>query len=181
VTVERTQLSDRVGLDRFPRPFGYNGDSAATTEREPKASALDRCLRRRRFRCLRARPASSRSISPMRFARSRASSVVRSWVCVLGDAKALMLNEQLLAIVRGLSVLLACHDGSLNVAVDCRSARERRGNLLRARLRRAYRWGGAFSGKSHQGGTVAKYRCRRYKRGLAERRKLFGANGISEP
>src|SRR6516225_1325967 len=43
----------------------------------------------------------------------------------LGDAKALMLNEQLLAIVRGLSVLLACHDGSLNVAVDCRSvARE---------------------------------------------------------
>ena len=25
VTVERTQLSDGVGLDTFPRPFRYNG------------------------------------------------------------------------------------------------------------------------------------------------------------
>jgi hypothetical protein len=45
VTVERTQFSDAVGLDRFPRPFRYNGDSAATTEREPNASALDRYAR----------------------------------------------------------------------------------------------------------------------------------------
>src|SRR5580704_11971568 len=41
----------------------------------------------------------------------------------LGDAKALMLNEQLLAIVRRLSVFLADHDGSLDVTVDFRSGR----------------------------------------------------------
>ena len=101
-------------------------DFAATTEREPKASALDRCLRRRRFRCLPGSSslASSRSISPMRFARSRASSVVRSWVCVWSTRRRSCSTSQLLAIVRGLSVLLACHDGSLNVAVDCRSGRE---------------------------------------------------------
>jgi hypothetical protein len=51
----------------------------------------------------------------------------------LGDAKALMLNEQLLAIVRRLSVFLAGHDGSLDVAVDFRSGRRGWEDNLRMR------------------------------------------------